>query len=73
MDGVIGKVEDIYQEGGGVALDRSGDVHSLDRVRKLEEELDRLGQVFHLAGGRSRLGGSNEDELDRETSGKKVM
>jgi hypothetical protein len=73
MDGVIGQVEDIYPEGGGVALDRGGDVHRLDRVRKLEEELDRLGQVFHLAGGRSRLGGSGGDELDRQTRGKKVM
>jgi hypothetical protein len=50
MDGVIGLVEDIYPEGGGVTLDRGGDVHSLDCVRKLEEELDRLGHVLHMAG-----------------------
>jgi hypothetical protein len=52
MDGVVGQVEDIYQEGGGVILDRGGNVDWLDRVRKLEEELDRLRQVFHLVGGR---------------------
>ena len=40
MDGVIGKVVDIHSEGGGVTLDRRGDVHWRDRVRDLEEELD---------------------------------
>jgi hypothetical protein len=64
MDGVIGQVEDIHPEGGGVTLDRCGDVHWLDRVRKLEEELECLGHVLHLAGGSSREGGSGGDDLD---------
>jgi hypothetical protein len=51
MLGVIGQVEDIYPQGGGVALDQGGDVNWLDRVHELEEELDRFRQVFRLAGG----------------------
>jgi hypothetical protein len=42
MNGVIGQVEDIHPEGGGVVLDRGGDVHGLEDVRKLEDELGRL-------------------------------
>jgi hypothetical protein len=43
MDGFIGQVEDIYPEEGGVTLDRGGDVHWLECVRELEEELGRFG------------------------------
>jgi hypothetical protein len=35
MDGVMGKVEDIYPEGGGVTLDRGGVVEWLEGVREL--------------------------------------
>jgi hypothetical protein len=69
MDEVIGQVEDIHREGGGVTLDRGGDVHWMECVLKLEEELDRLGQVLYMEGGRSRGGGSSGVELDRETRG----
>jgi hypothetical protein len=44
-------VEDTYPQGGGVTLDRGGVVHWLERIRELEEELDRFRHVFHLAGG----------------------
>jgi hypothetical protein len=42
MNGVIGKVEDIHLEGGGVTLDRGGNVYMLECVRELEDELGRL-------------------------------
>jgi hypothetical protein len=71
--GVIGQVENIYPQRGGVALDRSGFVHWLDRVRELEEELDQFKQVFHLAGGWGRQGGTGGDELDRKVRGEEVM
>jgi hypothetical protein len=73
MDGDIGQVEDIYPEGGGIILDRGGDVHWLDCVRKLQEELDRLMQVVHMVKGRTCKGGTGGDELDRHARGKKVM
>jgi hypothetical protein len=37
MDRVIGQVDDIYPEGGGVTLDRGGNVHMLEGVRELED------------------------------------
>ena len=43
MDGFIGQVDDIYPQGGGVTLDRYGNVYWLKRVRELEEELGRFG------------------------------
>ena len=46
MNGVIGQVEDIHPEGGGVVLDRGGNVHRLEGVRELEDELCRLREVL---------------------------
>jgi hypothetical protein len=49
MDGVIGQVEDISPRGGGVTLDRGGNVHELEDVRELEDELGRFKEVLYLA------------------------
>jgi hypothetical protein len=46
MNGVIGQVEDIHPKGGGVVLDRGGNVQWLEGVRELEEKLCRLREVL---------------------------
>jgi hypothetical protein len=51
MDGVIGQVENIYPEGGGFTLDRGGNVHMLEGVRDLEDELGRFMEVLYMAWG----------------------
>jgi hypothetical protein len=51
MNGVIGQVEDIHQEGAGVTLDRGGNVDRLEGVRELEVELCRLSEVLDPAWG----------------------
>jgi hypothetical protein len=56
MNGVIGQVEDIHPEGGGVVLDRGGNVHRLEGVRELEDELGRLREVLNHALGVGRGG-----------------
>jgi hypothetical protein len=54
MNGVLGQVEDIDREGGGVILDRGGHVHWLEGVRK-PEELCGFREVLDLDGmGRRR-------------------
>jgi hypothetical protein len=65
MDGVIGHVEDIYPEGGGVTLDRDGSVLRLEDVRELEDELGKLTEVMYLARWRGRGGLSGGCERDR--------
>jgi hypothetical protein len=73
MNGVIGQLEDTYPVGGRVVLDRGWVFDWLQGVRKLEEKLGRLRQVFDLA----RQGGRGEDadggDLDREAVGEEVM
>jgi hypothetical protein len=54
MNGVIGQVEDIHLEGGGVVLDRGGNVHMLECVCELDDELGRLREVLNLALGVGR-------------------
>ena len=49
MNGIIGQVEDIHPEGGGVVLDRGGNVHWQEGVRELEDELCRLREVLEPA------------------------
>jgi hypothetical protein len=56
MIGVIGQVEDIHPEGGGVVLDRGGNVHGLEGVRELEDEHGRFKEVLNPALGVGRGG-----------------
>jgi hypothetical protein len=56
MNGVIGQVKDIHQEGGRVTLDRGGDVYMLEGVRELEKELGRFREVLYPTWGRGRGG-----------------
>jgi hypothetical protein len=56
MNGVIGQVEDIHPEGGGVVLDRGGNVHSLEGVRESEDELSWFRKVLEPALGVDREG-----------------
>jgi hypothetical protein len=49
MNGVIGQVEDIHPEGGGVVRDWGGNLHWLEGVRELEDELGRLREVLNPA------------------------
>jgi hypothetical protein len=56
MNGVIGQVEDIHPEGGGVVLDRCGNVHGREGVRELEDELRWLREVLNPALGVGRGG-----------------
>jgi hypothetical protein len=50
---------------GGVTLDRGGNVHGLEGVRELENELGRFKEVLYLAWGRGRGGLSGGCERDR--------
>jgi hypothetical protein len=65
MNGVTGQVEDIYPEGGGVTLDRGGNVHGFEGVHELEDELGRFREVLYLAWRRGRGGSSGRCERDR--------
>jgi hypothetical protein len=56
MNGVIGHVEDIHQEGGGVTLNMGGNVYRLEGVRELEDELGRFREVLYPTRGRGRWG-----------------
>jgi hypothetical protein len=56
MNGVIGQVEDIHPKEGGVVLDRDRNVHGLEGVRELEDELGRLKEVLKPALGVGRGG-----------------
>jgi hypothetical protein len=56
MNGVIGQVEDVHPEGGGVVLDRGGNFHWLEGVRELEDEQGRLREVLNPALGVGRGG-----------------
>jgi hypothetical protein len=51
MNGVIGQVEDIHLEGGGVTLDPGGNVYWLEGVRELDDELGRFREVLFWLGG----------------------
>jgi hypothetical protein len=73
MNGVIGQVEDIYPEGGGITLDRGRVVYWLHGVRKLEEKLGRLREVLDMGGQGGRGEVSDGGELDREAVGEEVM
>jgi hypothetical protein len=66
-------VEDIYAEGGGVTLDRGGNVHRLEGVRELEDELGRFREVLYLAWGSGRGGLSGGCERDRKVGREYVM
>jgi hypothetical protein len=51
MNGVIGQVEDIHPKGGGVVLDRDGNVHGLEGVRELKDEMGMLKEFHNPALG----------------------
>jgi hypothetical protein len=73
MNGVIGKVEDIYPEGGGLVRDREWVVNWLEGVREREEEMCRFREVFDLEGHGRRVGGPGRGELGREAVRKNIM
>jgi hypothetical protein len=73
MNGVIRQVEDVYQEGRGIILDRGENSDLLKGVNEVEEELGGFREVFDLGRLGEKRSALFEAQLGCEAVGEQIL